>query len=173
MKFHLRRVAGNAKLIFEEIYTLLFQVEARLNSRRVFPMNNKPDNLKVLSPGHFLIGTCLLALPDCNLIDLPSSRLSRWSHVQQMVQQLWKCWSHYYLHQLQQRNKWKDIQPNVTIGDLLLVKEDNLPRLLWKKSVISDIHAGRDGLTRVIILRTANRTFKRPITKICLLPKAD
>jgi len=32
-------------------------------------------------------------------------------------------------------------------GDLVLVKEDNLPPLVWKKAVISDIHAGRDGLT--------------------------
>jgi hypothetical protein len=46
-----------------------------------------------------------------------------------MVQRLWKCWSHDYLHQLQQRNKWKDIQPpsNVSIGDLVLLKKDNLP----------------------------------------------
>ena len=37
--------------------------------------------------------------------------------------------------------------------------------------MISDMHAGRDGLTRVVTLRTAKGTFKRPVTKICLLPK--
>jgi hypothetical protein len=61
-----------------------------------------------------------------------------------MVQQLWKCWSHDYLHQLQQRNTWKDIQPNVTTGDLVLLKEDNLPPMVWKKAVINDIHIGRE-----------------------------
>jgi hypothetical protein len=90
-----------------------------------------------------------------------------------MVQQLWKCWSHDYLHQLQQRNKWKDIQPNMTIGDLVLLKEDNLPPLVCKKAVISDFHAGRDGLIRVVTLRTAKGTFKRPVAKICFLPKVD
>jgi hypothetical protein len=60
---------------------------------------------------------------------------------------------------------------SVRISDLVLVKEDNLPPLVWKKAVISDIHAGRDGLTKVVTLRTAKGTLKRPVTKICLLPK--
>ena len=144
-----------------------------LNSRPICPLSSNPDNFQVLTPGHFLFGTSSLALPDHNLIDLPSNRLSRCLHVQQMVQRLWKCWSHDYLHQLQQRTKRKDIQPNVTIGDLALVKEDNLPPLMWKKAMISDIHAGRDGLTRVVTLRTAKGTFKHPVTRICLLPKVD
>jgi hypothetical protein len=43
-----------------------------------------------------------------------------------MIQRLWKCWSQEYLHQFKQRNNWKDIQPNATIGELVLAKEDNL-----------------------------------------------
>ena len=70
MKFHLRRVVGNAKFNFEEFYTLLCQVEAVLNSRPLCPLSNDPDNLQVLTPGHFLIGTSLLAPPDYNLIDI-------------------------------------------------------------------------------------------------------
>jgi hypothetical protein len=60
----------------------------------------------------------------------------------------------------------------MTSGDLVLVKEDNLHPLVWK-AVISDIHTGRDGLTRVVTLRTAKETFKWPIAKICLLPEVD
>jgi hypothetical protein len=53
-------------------------------------------------------------------------------------------------------------------GDIVLLKEDNLPPLVWKKAVISDKHAGR-----VVTLRTATGTLKHPVTKICLLPKVD
>ena len=66
-----------------------------------------------------------------------------------------------------------EVKPNVTIGDLVLVKEDNLPPLVCKNAVIIDIHTGRDGLVRVVTIRTATRTFKRPIAKICVLPKVD
>jgi len=86
MKFNLRRVVGNEQLTFEEFYTLLCQIEAVLNSRPVCPLSNNPDNLQVLTSGHFLIGTSLLAFPDHNLIDLASNRLFRWLHIQQMVQ---------------------------------------------------------------------------------------
>jgi hypothetical protein len=61
----------------------------------------------------------------------------------------------------------------VRSGDLVLLKEDNLPFLVWKKAVITDIHAGKDGLARVVTLRTAKGTFKCPVTKICLYPKFD
>jgi hypothetical protein len=63
--------------------------------------------------------------------------------------------------------------PNVTNGDLVLLKEDNLLPFVWKKAVISDIHAGRDGLRRVVTLRSAKGTPKCPVTKIFLLPKVD
>ena len=59
---------------------------------------------------------------------------------------------------------------NVAIGDLVLLKRENLPPLVWKKAVISDIHTGRDGLIRIVTLRTAKGTLKLPISKICLLP---
>jgi len=61
----------------------------------------------------------------------------------------------------------------VTIGDVVLVKENNLPPLVWKKAVIIDMHTGRDGLVGVVTIRTATGTFKRPIAKICVLPKVD
>jgi hypothetical protein len=86
MKFHLCRVVGNVKLTFEEFYTLLCQVEAVLNSKPICPLSNKPDNLQVLTPGHFVIGTSLLALPDYILTDLSSNCLSRWLYVQRMAQ---------------------------------------------------------------------------------------
>jgi hypothetical protein len=85
MKFHLRTVVENSKLTSEEFYTLRCQVEAVLNSRPLCPLSNDPDNLQVLTPGLFLISTSLLALPDHNLVDLSSNRLSKWSRVQQMV----------------------------------------------------------------------------------------
>jgi len=82
---YLRRVVGKATLTFVEFYTLLCQVEVILNSRPICSLSSNPEHLQVLTPGHFLIGTSLLALPDHNLLDVSSNRLSKWLCVQQMT----------------------------------------------------------------------------------------
>jgi hypothetical protein len=53
-KLNLRRVVGDVKLTFEEVSTVLTQIEACLNSRPLVPAN-VPDNdgIEAITPGHF------------------------------------------------------------------------------------------------------------------------
>ena len=55
VKTHLKRIIGETILNFEEMYTLLSQIEAVLNSRPLSPLSNDPNDLQPLTPGHFLI----------------------------------------------------------------------------------------------------------------------
>ena len=64
IKTHLRKIIGNVKLTFEELSTLLTQIEACLNSRPLVPFPGDDDGIEALTPGHFLIGRPLQALPD-------------------------------------------------------------------------------------------------------------
>ena len=55
-KTHLRCVVGEVKLTFEELSTVLVQIEACLNSQPLVPVNvPDEDGIEVLTPGHFLI----------------------------------------------------------------------------------------------------------------------
>ncbi|CAG7734943.1 unnamed protein product, partial [Allacma fusca] len=69
LKFHLKRVLGSEILNFEEMATLLVQIEACLNSRPLSPMSNEPGDLLPLTPGHFLIGDALTAPADSTYLD--------------------------------------------------------------------------------------------------------
>ncbi|CAG7728743.1 unnamed protein product, partial [Allacma fusca] len=82
VKHHLRRTLGDTPLTFEEYATLLSQVESCLNSRPLCPASADPNDLTSLSPGHFLIGAPLQAIPEPNLTILNVNRLSRWQHLQ-------------------------------------------------------------------------------------------
>ncbi|KMQ88302.1 hypothetical protein RF55_12237 [Lasius niger] len=59
VKYHLRRILGEHKLTYEEMATLLSQIEACLNSRPLNALSNDPSDLAALAPGHLLIGESL------------------------------------------------------------------------------------------------------------------
>ena len=64
MMMHFRKVVGTVKLNYEELTTVLAQIEACLNSRPLAPMTASDGEVfEVLTPGHFLIGKPLCALP--------------------------------------------------------------------------------------------------------------
>ncbi|XP_029158737.1 uncharacterized protein LOC114931013, partial [Nylanderia fulva] len=89
MKHHLRRVIGDATLTYEEMTTLLAQIEACLNSRPLQPLSDDPEDVAALTPGHFLVGSALSAIPEPSLEREPSARLSRWQLLQNMKDHFW------------------------------------------------------------------------------------
>jgi hypothetical protein len=76
VKNHLKRILGSHNLTYEEMTTVLTQIEGCLNSRPLIPMSEDPDDLAVLTPGHFLIGEPLNSLPEPDLTDVKINRLS-------------------------------------------------------------------------------------------------
>ncbi|XP_031338175.1 uncharacterized protein LOC116167075 [Photinus pyralis] len=172
-KHHLKRTIGESTITFEEMSTLLAQVEACLNSRPLQALTDDPDDLSVLTPGHFLIGGPPATIPEPSLADISVNRLSRWQLIRQQYEHFWQRWSHEYLHEFQTRSKWQTREPQVKIGDLAVLKNELQPTSKWVLARIIDVHPGQDGVVRVVTVRTATSTFKRPIVKLCLLPRTD
>ncbi|XP_055701637.1 uncharacterized protein LOC129800919 [Phlebotomus papatasi] len=172
-KTHFRRVAGDTKLTQEQMVTVIAQIEAIINSRPLTALSDDPKDFSVLTPGHFLIGAPLTAIPEPSVNDIPADRLGKWQHCQQIVEHFWKRWHKEYLHTLQTRNKWKNITPPVKINDLVLIRNDQLPPLKWTMGRVTNIHPGEDGLIRVVSLQTPHGITQRALPKICPLPKTS
>jgi hypothetical protein len=170
MKYHLRRILGSRVATYEELCTLVSEIEACLNSRPLCTLSDDPSNPTYLSPGHFLIGEPLTQLPVIDVTNVKPNRLSRWQTYQQQVQQFWQRWSADYLQSLQQRRRWTRATPNFQLGDIVLMKEDTTTPLQWPIAVIQEIHPGRDGIVRVVTVKTPKGVYKRPTSKICPLP---
>lgn len=169
-KHHLRRVIGDSKLTFEEMTTLLAQVEACLNSRPLQAITDDPEDYAALTPGHFLVGSALNAVPEPSLADVQTSRLSRWQLVQQMRDHFWDRWAKEYLHTLMHRPKWCRVDEEMQPGRLCLVRNELMPPSRWPLARIERVHPGADGQVRVVDLRTATSNLTRPVAKLVLLP---
>ncbi|XP_071581073.1 uncharacterized protein [Temnothorax nylanderi] len=170
VKFHLRRTIGETLLTTEELTTLLTQIEAILNSRPLEPLSDDPEDVSALTPGHFLIGGPLTTIPEPSLIDLATSRLSRRQLIQQHVQQFWAQWSAHYLQRQQAISKWHHPNNNIKVGSIVLLTDERSPPCKWPLARVTALHPGKDGLTRVVTLKTATTMLTRPIAKLAVLP---
>ena len=146
------------------------QVEGSLNSRPLCPTSNSVDELDVLTPGHFLIGTNLKGLPNQSEIENPGALTSRWKHLQRIFAHYWSRWTTEYLRSLNQRTKNKLIEENVKVGDIGLLLHENLPPYKWPLCLVKDTVTGTDGLVRVLILKMGQKIFKRGIANFRKLP---
>lgn len=103
--------------------------------------------MSALTPGHFLIGSAVNAVPEPSLAKDPTSRLLRWQQVQQIRDHFCKRWSHKYLHTLASRQMWKsDAAPRV--GDLCVICDEHTPPGRWPLARVTAIHPGDDSEVR-------------------------
>lgn len=172
IKYHLKRTVGDMKLTYEELTTTLNQIEACLNSRPLCALTEDPYEL-VLTPAHFLIGESLMLQPERDLTETSINRLQRWQLCQKIKQDFWRSWKDEYLTRLQQRTKWQTVKKNLEKDDVVLVKDERMPSSVWPLGRITETHSGKDGLVRVVDVKIGKKSFRRPVTKICLLPVRD
>lgn len=164
------RSLGNASLTYEELETLVIEIEAILNSRPISPMSNDPNDIAALTPGHFLIGEPLTAQIDAHAKTTKIGIETRWKLVSQLKHEFWIRWSRDYLNELQYRNKWQEQPKNVKEGDIVILKESNVPVMHWPIGRVISTYKGTDNIVRVADVKTASGTFKRAVQYLAPLP---
>ncbi|XP_076664989.1 uncharacterized protein LOC143367249 [Andrena cerasifolii] len=166
IKHHLKRIIAEQRMTFEELYTMLTQIEACLNSRPLHPLSCDPNDLTPLTRGHFLIGDALTKTPQHDLLACRQNQFNRYQLIQQVVQHFWTRWHVEYFYELQQRSKWKPSVADVLqVDTLVVIQEDNTSPLKWHLCRILELHPGSDNVVPVA-------TIKRPVIRICVLPQA-
>ena len=97
----LKKLLGNAKLNYEELFTVMTEVEAVLNSRPLTYVYSE-DIETALTPSHFVMGKRLLTLPDTtvkesNEVDLRSDLTRRDKYLQTLSIHFWNRFRREYL----------------------------------------------------------------------------
>ena len=148
---------------------MLVQIEACLNSRPLGTLPCGDNGVDILTPGHFLIERPLEARPDPSFPYRKFSLLRRWHLCQALVRHFWQRWSSEYLTTLQRFAKWRRPTKIISIGDVVALREDGMVPTKWSLARVIKVHAGRDGVVRVVAVKTRDGTYTRPVTKVALL----
>lgn len=174
MKRVLKKTIGNLTLRFEDLATVVAEAEAILNSRPLIPQDSPADDaIEPLTPGHFLVGSPLAALPIQPDTHSKIPLLKRWNLVQRLGHDLWQRWRTEFLLLLQKRNKWRKPGLVFQVGDVVLVNDtDNFQRD-WPMARVICVYPGSDGLVRVVDVWIRGKVWRRATHKLVHLLSED
>ena len=170
MKRHLVRECADRSFDFEQFSTLLCKIEAILNSRPLTPMTEDPRDLDVLTPAHFLTGRSLIAKPERNFLPTNTNRIDKFNQLQQLQQKIWDRWYLEYLHTLQTRPVEFRQLNHFSLGDLVLIRDQNLPPLKWMKGRVIAMYPDKQGVVRNLLIKTPTGEKLRHVRYLCFLP---
>ena len=163
VKHCLRKVLGNAKLTFDELLTVLVEIEGTLNSRPLTYTYDEQDE-EVLTPSHLMHGRRLQSLPEEN-VEEPKENWNNCS----------KRFRHLTLRLINFRNRWKNLpdlthltdfrefhkakvgktKKTIQEGYVGIVFEENKKRAHWKTAVVERLITGRDEIVGKVTMRGA------------------
>ncbi|XP_051862317.1 uncharacterized protein LOC127565806 [Drosophila albomicans] len=169
-KTHFYKTVSSVKHTFEELSTLLSKIEACLNSRPLTPMSEDVSDLAALTPGHFLIGGPLLSMAEPESREDVESIRNRWQRLKALHQHFCVRWKNEYLKELHKRNKWQSPSRDLQIGDMVVIREENIPPQEWRLGRVLTACPGADERVRVVDIQTCRGVFRRPVAKLVLLP---
>nr|CAB3263159.1 uncharacterized protein LOC104265735 [Phallusia mammillata] len=157
----------------EKLMTLMVEVEAILNSRPLVPVTFDSKDEEPLTPNHLLLQRAAPNMSPGLFTGKDCFHRNRWRQVQYLADQFWRRWSREYLPTLMPRSKWANGHSNFTVGDIVLVADDNQPRSKWLLGRVTDVLPDRKGVVRQVIVKTHTGALRRPIAKLCLLCRDD
>ena len=147
IKSSLRKVIGNAKLKFDELNTILIEVESMLNSRPLTYLSGENYGVAI-TPYHMMFGRNILNNSYINKdlkLDVTKQDVhNRVKYMEVVLQQFWNRFYAEYTTALRERTLYNKTKTSdqclLSENDVVIVKEDKMvPRTLWKKGKIEQL----------------------------------
>ncbi|XP_067947249.1 uncharacterized protein [Watersipora subatra] len=158
-----------------QLRTLFYEVMATINSR---PLGSVTENEMPLSPNMLLTMKSEITLPSPeNFTDADTYSRKRWRVVQSLANMFWRRWKGEYLQSLQQRQKWVRKTPEILVGDIVHVLQDESFRNCWSLGKVEECVRSHDGEVRSLRLRVGSRQYparaarciERPVSRVVVL----
>ncbi|TMS33196.1 hypothetical protein L596_000963 [Steinernema carpocapsae] len=181
-------------LSFEDLTTVLVEIEGVLNSRPLTYIEEQWDTKPILRPIDFIQNGIIVGFPTENHTDLEDDYVSPMDEVQlrtrnqtwaalkftiHQTKKFWEIWRNYYLTDLRQfhkkrMDKSRTVQ-QAAVGQIVLLTEELQPRHKWKLGRIISLRKSKDGQIREARVKLANYgpEVLRPLNQLIPLEITD
>lgn len=158
----------------ETLVTFLAEASAIINSRPLVPVSTDPEYPFILTPYTLLTQKTDKGGEPLGPFDNQDTFKAQWKRVQVLADLFWTRWRKEYLTTLQSRQKWTQHQRNLSVGDVVLLKDSSAHRCDWKLAVVEQVFPSvSDQKVRKVQLRVNKDgvigLYTRPVTETVLL----
>ncbi|GBN15008.1 hypothetical protein AVEN_78237-1 [Araneus ventricosus] len=161
----LRKILGRAALDYEELVTVLCDCERVINSRPLTYVSEDVDDVSPLTPEMFLREIPEFGVADIDTVD--KEKLSkRAKYLQKIQEQIRARFRIEYLGQLRQQSIKNYENKPIKVGEIVLLEDSNKKRTHWNLARVLKLIPGRDGDTRLVLVKTQNSEFLRPVQRL-------
>lgn len=147
----------------ESLRTFMCEAESIVNSRPLTTDSlTSADGAEPLTPNHLLTMKSRVLLPPPGEFQRADIYLvKRWRRIQYLANQFWLRWRKEFMLSLQRRQKWVRPQRNMQVGDVVLIKEENVPRNCWRTARVNEAYASDDGLVRKVRVTVSDPSLSK------------
>ena len=175
----LKKILGQARFSHDELLTAITEVEMVINSRPLSFVSSN-DLEEPLTPSHLMVGRRLMNQPDYSGQDMDDFETTqdditcRAKYLCITINQFWERWRKEYLLELREAHKQhsqKSNMPNISVGDVVIIHDDDQARCMWKLGRVEKLLVGADDEIRAAVLKVAGHGraanhLQRPVQKL-------
>lgn len=175
---------SSGRLNDASLRAFFYEAMAIVNSRPLTVDNlSDPHSLEPLTPNHLLTMKSVQALPPPGeFVREDVYGKKRWRHVQYLAEQFWSRWRKEYLANIALRQRWHAPRRNLQVGDIVIMKGEDVHRNEWRLGRVSETTTDKDGLVRRVKIQLGDSKLgkkgerlhkvsevERPVQKLVLL----
>ena len=171
----LRKSIGRKTLDFDQMQTVLTEIEGGINDRPLTYVAEGVDEPYPLTPSLLLIGRRITTPPSKPAPVVTEDSATRTALIQgdkdrreQNANWTWH-WSKDYLQDLMRFHAKGRSGRIILLGEAVVIHDANVKRLLWTSGVVVELINGRDGRIRAAKVRTPGGTILERSIR-CLYP---
>ena len=161
----LKRSIGRANLSFDELHTVIVEIESILNARPITYLYDDQDGISTaLSPSQLLYGRKVTSMPNEETFEILSTHQSltrKAKHHRHLLSQFTNQWRKEYLLNLREHHLQRDKKKgrsSIEVGDVVVVKSDVSNRAFWRLGLVEELLPGSDGQVRAAVVKVGDKS---------------